>query len=90
MKFILIPLHGILKYHTKMKKVFALLTIVSVMSFVACKNQTKDNHAADSAKQAESLENVRVQDSIKMAADAAAAAADTTKKDTATAPAEVK
>lgn len=65
-----------------MKKVFALLTIVSVMSFVACKNKANDTHAADSAKQAESLENIRVQDSIKMAAEAAAAAADTNNKDT--------
>lgn len=71
-----------------MKKVFALLTIVSVMSFVACKSPAKDNHAADSAKQAESLENVRVQDSIKAAEEAAKAAADTGAKDTAAAATE--
>lgn len=48
-----IPLHGILKVSQKMKKVFALLTIVSVLSFVACKNDTKKEKTEDSAAQTE-------------------------------------
>lgn len=47
---IFIPLHGILKVSQKMKKVFALLTIVSVLSFVACKNNTKKDGHGDSAQ----------------------------------------
>lgn len=49
----ILPLHGILKVPKKMKKVFALLTIVSVMSFVACKNNTKTEGSEDTAAQTE-------------------------------------
>lgn len=64
-----------------MKKVFALLTIVSVMSFVACKNTPAVDHAADSKRAADSAQ--KVADSIKAAEEAAAAAqaADTNKGD---------
>jgi hypothetical protein len=72
-----------------MKKVFALLTIVSVMSFVACKNTPAVDHAADSKRAADSLQ--KIADSVKAAEDAAAAQAaanDTGAKDSgATAPA---
>lgn len=68
-----------------MKKVFALLTIVSVMSFVACKNTPAVDHAADSKRAADSLQ--KIADSVKAAEEAAAAAqaADTGAKDTAAA-----
>jgi len=51
-----IPLHGILKVSQKMKKVFALLTIVSVLSFVACKNDTKKSQDADSTANQEQVD----------------------------------
>lgn len=53
-----------------MKKVFALLTIVSVMSFVACKSKPAVDHTADSIRMADSVKHV--EDSI--AAEAAKAA----------------
>lgn len=72
-----------------MKKVFALLTIVSVMSFVACKNNTTVDHAADSKRAADSLQ--KIADSVKAAEEAAAAqAADTNKGDSNAAAPEVK
>jgi hypothetical protein len=76
-------LHGILKVSQKMKKVFALLTIVSVMSFVACKSKPAHDAAADSAHMADSIKHV--EDSIAAAktAEEAAMAADTSVKDTA-------
>lgn len=67
-----------------MKKVFALLTIVTVMSFVACKNKTNDNHAADSARIAESTRQAdSAEAAAKMAAEQEAAANDTANHDTA-------
>jgi hypothetical protein len=72
-------LHGILKVSQKMKKVFALLTIVSVMSFVACKSKPAVDHTADSIRMADSAKHA--EDSI--AAEAAKAAEATQMNDTA-------
>jgi hypothetical protein len=71
---IYLPLHGIFNYNTKMKKVFALLTIVSVMSFVACKPKANDDEKRrlDSIRTADSQ---RSADSLKAAEAEAAAAA---------------
>jgi len=69
----------------QMKKLVLFLAVAAMISFVACKPKTTNE--ADKAK-ADSIENVRIQDSIK-AAEEAVKAADTTQKDT-TAVKEVK
>jgi hypothetical protein len=73
-------------YTKKMKKVFALLTIVTVVSFVACKNKPAHDDKADSMRRADSIEKIRIADSTTAAEKAAAdaAAMDTANKDTAT------
>jgi len=61
-----------------MKKVFLFAAVLAIVSFVACKPKT----TGDAEKAiADSIENVRIQDSIK-AAEEALKAADTTNKDT--------
>ncbi len=76
----ILPLHGILKVPKKMKKVFALLTIVSVMSFVACKNNTKTEGSEDTAAQTEQQADDQAEAE---AAETEATPADTTHSDTA-------
>jgi hypothetical protein len=76
-------LHGILKVSQKMKKVFALLTIVSVMSFVACKSKPAVDHTADSIRMADSIKHVEDSMAVIKAAEEAAMANDTANHDTA-------
>lgn len=73
-------------YTKKMKKVFALLTIVTVMSFVACKNKPAHDDKADSIRRADSIhraDSIAAEEARAKAEAEAAATPDSLKGDSA-------